>query len=572
MKNENNAKSAGKARGKSLLLRQQKIVELVQSRGFASIESLSEKFSVTPQTIRRDINELTEEGLLRRYHGGAGLSSSVENVAYTARKVMCRHEKIRIASMVAQHIPNNASLFIDIGTTSEEVARALLDHSGLRVITNNLNVASILCQRDDFEIIVTGGVVRCKDSGVIGESAIDFIEQFKADFGILSISGIDVEGTLLDFDYKEIRVDRAIIAHSKKVFLVADHTKFGRDAMVRLCNVSDIQALFTDRRPPADFERMLAQSQCGPVCGGGGDKLTMIDTSSFRHLYPFESHYLLVNGRKYHYLDEGRGEPVVMLHGNPTWSFYYRNLVRGLSDSYRTIVPDHIGCGLSEKPSPSHYGYRLENRVDDLERFLDQTGTPGWNYPGSPRLGRDDRDGLCREASPANRAHRGDEYVRLPETARQEAAFSAENHTQSRFFCRPRRSWNEFVRQGRPDHGSGEETGKGREKRAHRPLQLLEKQGGHAEICPGHSPCQDRTPAMRWRKKRKKNSRSSPMSPCLSYGESETLFLTDRTLSLWRRQFPEAEVHFFEEAGHYILEDEWRNILPIMRKFLRDHV
>ena len=255
-----NENGEGKVRGKSVLLRQQKIVELVQSRGFASIESLSEKFSVTPQTIRRDINELTEEGHIRRYHGGAGLSSSVENVAYTTRKVMCRHEKIRIASMVARHIPNNASLFIDIGTTSEAVARALLEHNGLRVITNNLNVASILCQRDDFEIIVTGGVVRCKDSGVIGESAIDFIGQFKADFGILSISGIDTDGTLLDFDYKEVRVDRAIIAHSKKVFLVADHTKFGRDAMVRLCNVTDIHALFTDRRPPADFEGMLTQA------------------------------------------------------------------------------------------------------------------------------------------------------------------------------------------------------------------------------------------------------------------------------------------------------------------------
>jgi DeoR family transcriptional regulator, glycerol-3-phosphate regulon repressor len=254
-KNEN---SEGKARGKSVLLRQQRIVELVQVRGFASIESLSEKFSVTPQTIRRDINELTEEGLLRRYHGGAGLSSSVENMAYTARKVMCLNEKIRIASMLARHIPNDASLFIDIGTTSEEVAKALLEHNGLRVITNNLNVASILCRRDDFEIIVAGGVLRCKDRGIIGESAIDFIGQFKADFGILSISGIDTDGTLLDFDYKEVRVDRAIIANSKKVCLVADHTKFRRDAMVRLCNVSDIHALYTDRRPPADFVEMLA--------------------------------------------------------------------------------------------------------------------------------------------------------------------------------------------------------------------------------------------------------------------------------------------------------------------------
>ena len=256
-KNENNAKGEGKARGKSVLLRQQRIVELVQSSGFASIESLAEKFLVTPQTIRRDINELTGEGRLRRYHGGAGLSSSVKNVAYTARKVMCYHEKVLIASMVARHIPNDASLFINIGTTSEEVARALLNHNGLRVITNNLNVASILCQRDDFEIIVTGGVVRSKDRGVIGESAIDFVEQFKADFGILSMSGIDVDGTLLDFDYKEVRVDRAIIANSKKACLVADHTKFRRDAMVRLCNAADIDALFTDRMPPVEFVKML---------------------------------------------------------------------------------------------------------------------------------------------------------------------------------------------------------------------------------------------------------------------------------------------------------------------------
>jgi len=93
-----------------------------------------------------------------------------------------------------------------------------------------------------------------------------------------------------------------------------------------------------------------------------------------RELYPFESHYLDLDGLRYHYLDEGRGEPVVMLHGNPTWSFYYRDLVRALRDAYRAIVPDHIGCGLSDKPDDSRYDYTLASRVADLEALLDHLG------------------------------------------------------------------------------------------------------------------------------------------------------------------------------------------------------
>jgi haloalkane dehalogenase len=96
-----------------------------------------------------------------------------------------------------------------------------------------------------------------------------------------------------------------------------------------------------------------------------------IDISKIRDLYPFQSHWLDINGLQYHYVDEGTGEPIIMVHGNPTWSFYYRSLIRGLSPEYRTIAVDHIGCGLSEKPPPERYPYRLKNRVDDLERLID---------------------------------------------------------------------------------------------------------------------------------------------------------------------------------------------------------
>ncbi len=239
--------------------RQQEILSLVQQQGFVSIETLAQNFSVTSQTIRRDINSLCDQQLLTRYHGGAGLSSSVENVEYAARQVMNLEEKQQIAKMTADHIPDRASVFINIGTTTEEIAKALLNHTGLRIITNNLNVAAILRSNPSFEIIIAGGVVRQRDGGITGEATIDFIRQFKVDFGIIGISSIDIDGTLLDFDYHEVRVAQAIIENSRKIFLAADHSKFERCAIVRLGNIIQIDALFTDRQPPEHIVKILEE-------------------------------------------------------------------------------------------------------------------------------------------------------------------------------------------------------------------------------------------------------------------------------------------------------------------------
>lgn len=241
--------------------RHQLILKLVQRQGFVSVEELAENFGVTAQTVRRDINDLCDQGLLRRYHGGAGLPSSVENIAYPTRQVLHLEDKRRIAKLVARHIPDQASLFINLGTTTEEVARAIRDHTGIRVITNNLNVAAFLCDNSSFEVIIAGGVVRPRDRGVTGEATIDFIQQFKVDIGIIGISGIDADGTLLDFDYREVRVSQAIIASSRQVFLVADHTKFGRNAMVRLGHISQIDVLFTDQPPPDNMIKLFEKAK-----------------------------------------------------------------------------------------------------------------------------------------------------------------------------------------------------------------------------------------------------------------------------------------------------------------------
>ncbi|ORJ62392.1 DeoR family transcriptional regulator [Geothermobacter hydrogeniphilus] len=240
--------------------RQEEILQLAQHQGFVSIEALAQAFCVTTQTIRRDINELCNQQLLTRYHGGAAPASSVENVDYSARKVLCLDEKRRIAALLASHIPDRASLFINLGTTTEEIAKALLDHVGLRVITNNLNVAAALCDNPSFEVIIAGGVVRQRDRGITGEATIDFIRQFKVDFGIIGISSIDEDGALLDFDYREVRVAQAIIENSRQLLLAADHSKFGRSALVRLGHLSQVDALYTDQMPSSAITAILDEN------------------------------------------------------------------------------------------------------------------------------------------------------------------------------------------------------------------------------------------------------------------------------------------------------------------------
>ncbi len=235
------------------------IVEIVRNAGYASNDDLARILGVTVQTVRRDVNRLAEQGRLARHHGGAGLPSSIENIAYSERQVLNRSEKQAIARLAAARIPHHSSLFINLGTTTEAFAQALHGHDGLQVITNNLQVAAGLWSRPGFKVVVAGGMVRAQDGGVIGQSACEQIAQYRADFGVIGISGIDEDGALLDFDVEEIRVARAIMRNARQVLLLADHTKFGRRPMMRMGALDEVDALFTDRPPPGPISSLLAE-------------------------------------------------------------------------------------------------------------------------------------------------------------------------------------------------------------------------------------------------------------------------------------------------------------------------
>ncbi|QYO77236.1 DeoR/GlpR family DNA-binding transcription regulator [Devosia salina] len=227
-------------------MRQAKIVELARQQGEVSVEELVAAFDVTPQTIRKDLNVLCDRGALKRTHGGAMHPSGVENVEYEARRQIAPAEKRAIGRAAAALIPDHASLFINIGTTTEAVSQALIEHRGLMVITNNINVANHLRVVPSIEVVIAGGVVRPSDGGIVGEAAVDFIRQFKVDFAVIGVSAIDPDGALLDFDYREVKVAQAIIANARHVIVVADATKFTRTAPVRIGHLGQAHSFITD--------------------------------------------------------------------------------------------------------------------------------------------------------------------------------------------------------------------------------------------------------------------------------------------------------------------------------------
>lgn len=239
----------------ALSIRQSEILKIARDDGRVQVEDLAQKFDVTLQTIRRDLGDLAEAGLVDRVHGGAVPRTGVVNLGYESRRRMNAGAKAAIAAACAAAIPDNSSIILNLGTTTEAVAQALVHHRNITVVTNNMNVANILLANPGCEIMLAGGALRRSDGGILGELTIQFIEQFKVDYAVIGTSGLDGDGDLLDYDLAEVRVSRAILRQSRRAFLVTDHSKLGRSAPARIASLSEIDTLFTDLPLPEPLAR-----------------------------------------------------------------------------------------------------------------------------------------------------------------------------------------------------------------------------------------------------------------------------------------------------------------------------
>ena len=241
--------------------RQQNIIDIARNDGFITVDKLSKFFKVTEQTIRRDLTFLSENLYLARTHGGAFFQSGVSNVTHDSRELIAQKEKLAIAEKVSSIIPDNSSVVLNIGTTTEQVAKNLIStHKGLKIITNNINIVNIAAHSTNCEVWVAGGKVRIGDNAVIGSIAANFIKNFKIDYAIVGISAIDEGGTLLDFDHEELLVSQAIYKQSRKIILIADANKFDRKAPYVAGNLSDVDIFVTDLKPSKNILKICKKN------------------------------------------------------------------------------------------------------------------------------------------------------------------------------------------------------------------------------------------------------------------------------------------------------------------------
>ena len=240
--------------------RQLEIVDIVSSQGFATIETLAQRFNVSAQTIRRDIILMDELRVLQRFHGGAGVADGSVRLGYARKLTTQEDSKTRIGREVAKLVAPGATLFLDVGTTVEAVARNL-NVQPVRVFTNCMPVANILAEQPGIETCVLGGVVRGADGSLVGDMAIETISRFKVEMAVIGCSGFDDDGMPMDFDLMKVAVKHAMASRAERVVLVTDATKFQRQAVVRLDRLGKGVTLITDGPPEARLAEMLGE--CG---------------------------------------------------------------------------------------------------------------------------------------------------------------------------------------------------------------------------------------------------------------------------------------------------------------------
>lgn len=257
--------------------RQEQILEIIRSEDRAEVEDLANRFGVTSQTIRKDLSEICDRGLAARTHGGARRLASVSNREYTERRLLKGPEKEAMGALAAQLIPDHCSISLNIGTTTEQVARSLAGHSGLVVISNNVNIINQLMGSRAKELILVGGAVRVTDGAIVGEEAVEFIQRYKVDFAVIGASALDADGAILDFDAREVSVARAILRNSRKRICVADGSKFERSAPVRICDVTELDYFITDTQPPAQFLKAARR---------GNTQILTLETQDAKRLKP----------------------------------------------------------------------------------------------------------------------------------------------------------------------------------------------------------------------------------------------------------------------------------------------
>lgn len=252
--------------------RREAISGLVLEQGAVAIGSLAEQLNVSMQTIRRDVDALCKNDMLRRVHGRIELSEEYLNTPFDQRADTNPSGKRAIGEAAARLIPDGSTLFMSIGSTPLSVAQALRSRKSLTVITNNLSVAMALSDEPSNRIIIPEGELRLPDRDILGDNVLDFFGRYRAEFAIFGVAGVELDGSLLDFHIAEVRVRQKIRDNAQESILVADQSKLGRQAPALGDNIDDIDTIVMDRRPGPEFAPLIEQIENRLVIAEGEAK------------------------------------------------------------------------------------------------------------------------------------------------------------------------------------------------------------------------------------------------------------------------------------------------------------
>jgi DeoR family transcriptional regulator, glycerol-3-phosphate regulon repressor len=236
------------------------ILKTLEDRGALSILSLAEALDVSGETMRRDIRALAETGAVVRVHGAVGLAGQMGEAPFQRRMRENAAAKQAIARTMATQIADGASLMMDTGTTTSFLARELLNHRRLTVVTNSADVARTLATVNGNRVYMAGGELRGDSGASFGASALAFIRPFSVQHAIISVGAVDAKG-VMDFDLDEAEFARAVLECGETKVVVTDKTKFGRRGFIRVVDFAGIDAIITDAPPPSDVA--VAMSEAG---------------------------------------------------------------------------------------------------------------------------------------------------------------------------------------------------------------------------------------------------------------------------------------------------------------------
>jgi DeoR family glycerol-3-phosphate regulon repressor len=258
-------------------VRQTKLLEIIQSRGYASIEQLAGELGCSQPTIRRDIKKLCAENRLQRFHGGVSRISSVVRLGYQSKSSLMSEEKKAIAMCLCPILENYDSIFLDTGSTCDRVAAAIADNPPLTIITHNISAALILARQESgHTIVITGGTIRGADGSIIGAKTIKEISAYHTDCAVICASGLDTQGNILDFDIEKVEIKKAMMNAATSKILLLDSSKFAKRGAVRIGQLTDFDLCITDKQPTSIYQDMFTSGSISLVVA---DRLPLPEVS-----------------------------------------------------------------------------------------------------------------------------------------------------------------------------------------------------------------------------------------------------------------------------------------------------